>query len=92
MQLGHALKVCRSAKNYSLRELAVRSGFSQSYLSMLETGNRDPKLSTVEQIADALGVPFAILVFMAADTDEIRGLDEASNERLSSAVLDVLRG
>lgn len=91
MNIGHALKLARSAKKLSLLELAKRAELSQSYLSMLEAGKRDPTLPTIEKIAGALGVPTPILLFLAADKGELTGLDDETLRRLSAAVMDVMR-
>lgn len=91
MEIGHALKICRSAKKLSLDELAERAGLSQSYLSMIESGKREPTLSSIEKVAKALGVPTPILLFLAAEKGEVEGLDAETTRRLSAAVLDVVR-
>lgn len=91
MEIGHALKVCRTAKGYSLEELAERAKLSQSYLSMIETGNRTPTLSSIDKIAAALEVPTPIILFLAADKDELRGLNADTVQRLSAALLDAVR-
>lgn len=92
MEIGHALKVCRSAKKLSLDELAALAGISQSYLSMLESGKREPTLSTIEKVANGLGIPTPIVLFLAANKGELEGLDAETTRRLSAAVLDVVRG
>ncbi|MBW5286359.1 MULTISPECIES: helix-turn-helix domain-containing protein [Burkholderia] len=92
MEIGRAVKVCRSAKKLSLDELAERAGLSQSYLSMIESGKREPTLSSIEKVSTALGVPTPILLFLAAEKDELKGLDEETSRRLAEAVLDVVRG
>lgn len=91
MEIGNALKVCRSAKKLSLEALAERVGLSQSYLSMIESGKREPTLASIEKIAKALGVPTPILFFLAAEKSELKGLDIETTRRLSAAVLDVVR-
>lgn len=91
MNIGHALKVCRSAKKLSLGELAGRTDLSTSYLSMIESGKREPTLSSIEKIAGAMGVPTPILLFLAADTAELEGIDPETSRRLSAAALDVMR-
>lgn len=91
MNIGHALKVCRSAKNLSLETVAKKSGFSRSYLSMIESGKREPTLSAMEKIANSLGVPLPIILFVAADSYELEGIDSDTVQRLSSAALAVMR-
>lgn len=91
MNIGHALKITRSAKKLSLEELAERADLSQSYLSMIESGKREPTLSSIRKIAEALGVPTPILLFLAAEKRELEGLDAETSRRLSAAVMDVMR-
>lgn len=91
MNIGHALKVCRSAKKLSLGELAGLTELSASYLSMIESGKREPRLSSLEKIADAMSVPVPILLFLAADSRELEGMDPETSRRLSAAALNVMR-
>jgi transcriptional regulator with XRE-family HTH domain len=91
LNIGHALKVCRSARKLSLGDLAGLTALSTSYLSMIESGKREPTLSSIEKIASALGVPTPILLFLAADSRELEGIDPETSRRLSAAALDVMR-
>lgn len=91
MNIGHALKLCRFAKKHSLEELAERAGLSPSYLSMIESGKREPTLASVEKLAKALEVPAPILLFLAAEKGDLEGLDEDTAARLAAAALDVVR-
>ena len=45
----------RNAANLTQKQLAQRSGVSQSNISKIENGNYHPSLSTLKRIADALG-------------------------------------
>lgn len=45
------LRTGRKEANLSQRELADRVGISQPALSQIESGNNDPRLSTVRRIA-----------------------------------------
>ena len=45
----------RSAANLTQKQLAQRSGVSQSNISKIENGNYHPSLSTLKRIAGALG-------------------------------------
>ncbi len=43
-------------------EVAIRSGFSQQYISSLERGRRNPTVITLYELAQALGVSHVELV------------------------------
>lgn len=90
MNVGQAIKMCRTRRGLSQAELAQRAECSVSYLSMLENSQRDPTLSTVEKIAHGLNVPVGILFFLAADKEELSGLDKDLTGQLAKTALDLL--
>ena len=90
MDIGRALKLCRSQRRMTQTDLANRAGFSVSYLSLLEKNKRDPSLRTVEKIAHALNMPFSILIFLAVDKSELSGIDEDLAQRLALSSLTFL--
>lgn len=60
--VGENVKRARTAAGMTQEQLAERSGFSQQYLSGLESGKRNPTIVTVYEIAVALGVPHLALL------------------------------
>jgi XRE family transcriptional regulator, fatty acid utilization regulator len=50
------LKQWRERRGWSLRQLGERSGVSFANISNIEAGKLDPRLSTLERLAQALGV------------------------------------
>jgi transcriptional regulator with XRE-family HTH domain/predicted transcriptional regulator len=52
---GHRLRHMRRAAGMTLESLGQAVGRPASYLSQLENGHREPRLSTVSQLAAALG-------------------------------------
>jgi transcriptional regulator with XRE-family HTH domain len=90
MNLGRAIKLCRTQRNISQGELATLADVSVSYLSLIERGKRDPNFSTVEKIAKALNVPMSILMFLAADTSEISDISPQLAEKLSYTALKLI--
>ena len=50
------VSILRKKRNLSQQDLADKMGVSNSYVSMLERGQRSPPLETIELIAKALGV------------------------------------
>jgi transcriptional regulator with XRE-family HTH domain len=90
MDIGKSIKMCRTSLGLSQEALAQKVGVSMSYISLIEQGKRDPAMSTVEQIADALGVPVSLLTFLAADPSELKGVPEDLRDRLSGVALRLL--
>ena len=90
MNIGKAIRLCRTQKDMSRSTLADRSGISESYLSLLERGKRDPSLSKLNAIASALGVPVSVLVFVAADSDDMASFDRDLAEKLSFALINLV--
>jgi transcriptional regulator with XRE-family HTH domain len=83
MNLGKSIKLCRASRGLSQGELAKKIGKSISYISLIEQGKRDPAISTVEEIAHALGVPVSLLTFLAAESGDLRGVPEDVRDRLA---------
>ncbi len=52
----------RLEKGLSQEQFAEASGFTQQYLSGLETGRRNPTIVTLYELASALGVEHLALV------------------------------
>lgn len=90
MNLGRAIKLCRIQRNLKQSELAEKAGISVAYLSLLEQGKRDPNFSKLEQIADTLNVPLSILVFLAADDEELSGISPELREKMSYTALRLM--
>ena len=88
MNLGRAIALCRKQRDMNQVELAERAGVSVSYISLLEQNKRkDPTLSTIQKVSEALSVPSSILFFLAADQTELAGLSAELQEKLSYAAL-----
>lgn len=90
MSFGNALKMCRTQKKVSKTQLAQLSGLSISYLTLLEQDKRDPNLSTIEKICDALNIPISIFIFLAFDKNEIDGINHELAKLLSLTALQLI--
>jgi len=53
--LGHRIRHQRLEAGLTLDELGARVGVAGSHLSLIENGKREPRLSLLQQIADATG-------------------------------------
>ena len=90
MNVGKAIRLCRTQRGVSQSAIADRAKCSVSYLSMLENNKRDPTLSTVTRIAEALHVPVGLLFVLASDQSELGALDEHVANQLMQAALTSL--
>lgn len=59
---GIMMKEYRKRKKLSLDDLAAMVGSSKQVLSRYERGERTPKISAAQKIADALDVPLELLL------------------------------
>jgi transcriptional regulator with XRE-family HTH domain len=59
---GAALRDERKRSALTQAQLAARAGMPQSVVSRLERGGREPRLSTMVRLAQALGITTAELV------------------------------
>lgn len=90
MNIGQAIKMCRTRRGVSQAALANRARCSVSYLSMLENNQRDPTLSTLTNVAQALNVPIGILFFLASEHGELSGMDKELAGELARTALELL--
>ncbi|MCL2454924.1 MAG: helix-turn-helix domain-containing protein [Micrococcales bacterium] len=60
--LGRRIRHLRTARGMTLDDLGRKIGRAASQVSMLENGHREPKLSLLSSVAEALGVPLAELL------------------------------
>lgn len=56
------IKLKRVSKSIKQKDMAKTLGITQQYLSKLESGNVDLKMSTLKQIADILDVSVGDLI------------------------------
>lgn len=59
--LGNAIKQQRSALGISQEELAARAGLHRTYVSEVERGERNPSITSVEKLAQALEISMTSL-------------------------------
>lgn len=68
-ELGLFLEQRREALGLSRRDLAEQTELSYSYISQLETGDREPALKAMRLLAPALGVAVEELAALVAGDD-----------------------
>jgi transcriptional regulator with XRE-family HTH domain len=87
MNVGRAIRLCRAKQGASQGAVARQAGCSVSYLSMLENNKRDPTLSTLTRVAQALQVPVGLLFFLASEQEDLGPIDQKTIGMLMQSAL-----
>ena len=90
MNIGNSIRMCRTNQGLSQEDLARQIGMSVSYISLIEKNKRDPSMSTLEAIAAALGIPFSLLTFIAAEPSDLKGVPKDVRDKLAGVVFKLL--
>jgi transcriptional regulator with XRE-family HTH domain len=92
MNLGEAIKKCRELRGLNQSKLAELADVSVSHLCLIEKNKRDPSIATAESISKALRTPLSVLVFIAAEKEEIPELKQNQLDALSTGILELMDG
>jgi len=90
ISLGRAIRMVRTRRRLSQSDLASRAGVSTSLVSLVECGKRDTPFETLLALADALGVPLSILVFIAGDVRNVHSIDDEVASQLSALAMRIV--
>jgi len=87
---GKAFRIIRAAFGLRQAELAGRMPITASQLSLIEAGKRKPSLRVVNALADAVGVPSALISLLASTEKEFEGKPDSDLSDLARALLRLL--
>lgn len=79
--VGLTIKRLRDERHLTLKELAARSGLTQSFLSQVERSLTSPSVASLRKVAQAFGVPLAAL-FQGPTTPEDRVVRRGERRQL----------
>jgi transcriptional regulator with XRE-family HTH domain len=60
MNLGTAIKLIRTSSGLKQKDVATRLGVTSNYVSLVESGNREPSVSLLKRLATIFGVPVGL--------------------------------
>ena len=79
IDVGARLRMLRAGAGLSIRALAEMSGLNVNTLSLIENGKTSPSVSTVQQLAGALGVP--VTEFFVTEVGDKKVVYQKNDER-----------
>jgi transcriptional regulator with XRE-family HTH domain len=71
MNLGAAIKALRKNSGLNQVNYASSVGITQSYLSLLENGEKTPSMETLEKMASHSGIPLPLLFWFGIEEKDI---------------------
>jgi transcriptional regulator with XRE-family HTH domain len=86
MLLGSTVRKFRLASGLSQRELAQEARISASFLSLIERDRREPTVGVLRRLAQALRVPFGVLLAAALGIPD----SAPASSPISTALRDLL--
>lgn len=85
-----AFRIIRAAFGLRQSELAERMPITASQLSLIEAGKRQPSLRVVNGLANAVGVPAALISLLASTADDVESKSDEDISDLARALLRLL--
>ncbi len=71
MNVGQTIKDFRKKKGIKQGEFSKMCEITQTYLSLIESNQKEPNLSLLKTISENLEVPLPILVFLSLDINDV---------------------
>lgn len=85
-----AFRIVRAAFGLKQAELAERMPITPSQLSLIEAGRRQPSLRAVDALAEAVGVPTALITLLASAPQEVESKRDDEISDMARALLRLL--
>jgi transcriptional regulator with XRE-family HTH domain len=90
MNLGGTIKSLRQKAGKSQKDFAVECEITATYLSQIETNQKEPNLSKLRIIANALKIPLPILFFLSLTSEDIKPEKAKAYEILGPSVKSLI--
>lgn len=87
MRYGRALKIIRGARGWSQNDLALEADLDNSFISLIESGHRQPTVDALEKIAQAFDVPLCVINFLAGENHPQDELYSMMSKELATNLL-----
>jgi len=91
MKLGHVLKLIRTNRGMTQKDMANTLGISQNYLSLIESDKKTPSPEKISDFANSLKISKDALTFISSELPtELNGKDKKDYIRLQQNIISLL--
>lgn len=91
MKIGHILKLIRTNKGITQKEMADILDISQNYLSLIESEKKEPSGDKLAEFARKLRISKEALLFVASNVpEELSAKDRKDFQRLQQNIASLL--
>jgi transcriptional regulator with XRE-family HTH domain len=90
MDYSKAVRMARSIANISQQELAERASLNRSYISLIESGDRNATTETLEKIAGAIEIPSHLFTLLAVEESDKVAIGKEQIQSLGIALAELL--
>lgn len=73
MSVGRTIKLLRISSGLKQKELAAKLGVTANYMSLVESGKREPSMSLLRALSEELALPIGLFLWDTSDT--VAGFD-----------------
>ena len=90
MDYSKAVRMARSIADISQQQLAERASLNRSYISLIESGDRNARTETLEKIAAAIEIPTHLLTLLAVEESDKAVIGKEQIQSLGIALARLL--
>lgn len=90
MNYSRAFHILRGVKGLNKVQLAQLLGVHESYISMIESGKREPGRRLLEKLSAKVGVPLHLFDLLAADKADLKHIGPDVAEAIGRLLLKLI--
>lgn len=91
MNIGSALQKIRKDKGFRQNEVSRKTKLTQTYISQIEAGLKNPSAKTIQKLEKFYGVPTAIIMWYALTEKDIKKDKVASFSLLKPTIDNLIK-
>lgn len=80
----------RAARGLSQKELSTLLEMDPSFISLIESGKRQPSTETLELITRKLNVPFYLFALLSSEEHDLKNISTKDAEEFGKGLFNVL--